>query len=88
MKINGEFVLREVVGETILVPVGETALKFNGMITMNEIGGLIWKAIQEDKAEEEILDQIMDEYEVSREEAKKDMEEFLKGLIEQGFISE
>ena len=33
MKIKGEFVLRELVGETILVPVGRTALQLNGMIT-------------------------------------------------------
>ena len=35
MKIKGEFIMRELVGEILLVPVGQTALQFNGMITLN-----------------------------------------------------
>ena len=29
MKIKGEFIMRELVGEILLVPVGQTALQFN-----------------------------------------------------------
>ena len=32
MKISKEFILREIAGEYILVPVGKTALTFNGLV--------------------------------------------------------
>lgn len=38
MKISKEFILREIAGEYILVPVGKTALTFNGLVTVNEVG--------------------------------------------------
>ena len=42
MKVSNEFILREVAGEYILVPVGAAAVKFNGLITLNEIGAFIF----------------------------------------------
>ena len=47
MKIKGEFVLRELVGETILVPVGRTALQLNGMITLNPVSAQIWRGLDQ-----------------------------------------
>ena len=36
MKFKKEFMIREIVGETILIPVGESNNHFNGIITINE----------------------------------------------------
>ena len=49
MKLKGEFVLREVAGEIIVIPVGKTALNFNGMICINAVSAEIWKGLQEEK---------------------------------------
>ena len=46
MKISKEFILREIAGEYILVPVGKTALTFNGLVTVNEVGALIWGMLE------------------------------------------
>ena len=48
MRINKEFVLREIAGDYILVPVGDTALEFNGLITLNEVGAFLWGKLQQD----------------------------------------
>ncbi len=80
MKINGEFIAREVVGEHILVPVGDTALRFNGVITMNEVGAVIWKGITEGEEEDGLLRRVLDEFDVSEETARKDLTEFLELL--------
>ena len=45
MKIKREFVLREIAGDILLVPVGKTALDLNGMLTLNEVGAEIWKML-------------------------------------------
>ena len=45
MKIKGEFVVRQVLDNTVALPVGETALKINGMILLNEVSLVIWNAL-------------------------------------------
>lgn len=82
MKINGELLVREVAGEIIAIPVGETALRFNGMICLNEVSATIWKGLQEEKSKEAILDSILQEFDVSEEEASTDLEDFLHQLRE------
>lgn len=77
MKIKGEFVLREIAGDTILVPVGQTALKMNGMITLDPVAALIWKALEENRSSEDIMRQILEHFDVAEETAKTDLDEFL-----------
>ena len=86
MKIKGEFILREIVGETILVPVGNTALEYNGMIIINDTGAFIWKALEEGLKKEEILTGLTDRYEVTMEEAAADLDEFLDMLEQAGIL--
>ena len=86
MKIKGEYVLREIAGDYILIPIGKTALEMNGMITMDEVGVTIWKGIQEEQDPEEILSTILNTYEVEEKEARKDMEEFFEKLLDAGLI--
>lgn len=86
MKLKGEFVLREIAGDVILVPVGQTALKMNGMITLDPVAALIWKALEQGSERDEILQQILDCFEVSKETASKDLDEFFVQLEQAGLI--
>lgn len=86
MKLKMEFILRDIVGETVLVPINESTSSFNGLITVNELGKFIWENIEEAKDEEELLKKILDEYEVDRDTAKKDLDEFLQVLKEADII--
>ena len=82
MKIKKEFILREIVGDIVLVPINKSTSKFDGLITMNEIGKFIWENIESAKDEEELLQRILDEYEVDKDVAKADLDEFLGKLKE------
>lgn len=82
MKIEKEFILREIAGDYVIVPTGQTALEFNGLITVNELGAFIWKQLQQDITEEELIQAILEEYEVDQETARHDVKEFLKKLTE------
>lgn len=88
MKLKNEMLLREVAGEIVAIPVGKTALNFNGMICLNEVGAEIWKGLQEEQSKEEILERILQEFEVSREEAAADLEEFLQQLRHNDLLEE
>lgn len=80
MKFKKEFMLREIVGETILIPVGESNNHFNGIITINELGKFIWENLESSKDENVLLNKILDEYDVDEKTAKSDLDEFLDKL--------
>ena len=79
--------MREIAGDTILIPVGETSLNLKGVITLNPVGVTIWKALENAKSREEILTDILEEFDVSEETARADLEEFLTVLAEKGLIT-
>lgn len=80
MNLKRKFLLREIVGENILVPVGEDSMSFNGLITINKSGKFIWENIEGVNSQEELLQLILDNYDIDRDTAKADMEEFLEIL--------
>ena len=88
MKINGEFILREVAGETMLIPVGKTALSMNGMILLNPSGTVIWKGLEAGGTKAEIVERILDRFEVERDEAEADFDEFCERGVRAGLLAE
>ncbi len=80
MKIKKELIKREIAGDTILVPVGKTVYDANGLFVLNELGGFLWERLPQAENAEQLCDAVLEEYEVSREEAARDIAEFLDQL--------
>ena len=66
------FIKRDVGTQSVIVAVGEASRRFHGMITVNGTGAFIWDLLPAVDTEEEIVDKILEDYEVSREEAEAD----------------
>ena len=58
MKVQKEFVLREIAGDYVIIPTGKTVLTFNGLITVNEVGADLWKMLQSDVSFDDLLEGI------------------------------
>jgi len=58
MKLKYEFVVRQIAGEHVLIPMGKSALAFSGMVTTNEVGAYICRRLAEPVSQEELLDGI------------------------------
>lgn len=86
MKAMNEMVLREIAGEHILIPVGKTALRVKGMISLSESGCLLWQKLQEDCTENDLVDAILAEYDVDRATAEQDVKAFLDRLDSLGIL--
>lgn len=80
MKISKEFALREIAGNVIVVPFGEKAVSFNAMITLNETGAFLWKQLEEEKTEQELLNVMLEEYNIDYKTANTDITKFLAKL--------
>lgn len=76
MKIKSGFVIREIAGQYMAVPVGERVNDLHGMIALNETGAFIWKLLEDEKTEEDLARALTEEYEVSYEEALEAVREF------------
>lgn len=82
MKINFEFVHREIAGDHVLVPIGKTSSVFNGLFPLTETGAFIWELLPEAESEEYIVNKLLEEYEIDRETVQNDVAEFLSKLRE------
>ena len=88
MKLEKEFVLREIAGDYVIIPVGKTVIEFNGLITVNEVGVSIWNMLQNEVTFDQIVQDILNEYEVEESVAREDIREFLDQLIDGGILTE
>ena len=78
MKISNEY---------IIVTVGQVALDFQGLITVNEIGVYIWELLQKKEITfDNLLAAILNEYDVSQTVAKQDLIDFLNQLIKRKIL--
>ena len=88
MKISDKFVLRQVAGEWIVLPVAEKTVNFNGMLTLNETGVMLWKLLQQGSTREMLAKALTDEYDVTFEEALADVDEYLSKLEGAGCLEQ
>lgn len=80
MKLKYDFVVRNIVDEYVLVPAGDAALAFGGMITTSEVGAFLIELLKNDVTREELASKLMEEYEVDADTAYADLDEFLGQL--------
>ena len=88
MRISDQFILRQIAGEYIIIPTGQTTLKFNGMITVNEQGAFLWEALKEEITEDALIDALLEEYDTDRQTAQADVAEFLEVLRQKRILNE
>lgn len=80
MKIKEGYLLREVAGQFLVVPAGSQAISFNGIITLNKTGKVIWEVLQSQTSKQAIIEALTHRFEVSIEQASQDVDAFLAVL--------
>ena len=82
MKIREGFILRDVAGQTFVVPTGKLSQEYQGMITLNETGKFIWQCLEKEMTNEQIVEEIMKTFEdAEREVVQKDVESFVNKMF-------
>lgn len=88
MKIKEGYVLREVAGSNIVVPLGNAEVSFKGIMTLNDVGTFIWKKLEAGATKEELLEAVLSEYDVSEEIASKDIDIYITKLRAENIIED
>lgn len=86
LKVEKQFILREIAGDYVIIPVGKSAQEFNGMITVNNSGALMWDMLVKGTTEEALLNMLLESYEVSEKTAKADIKKFLDELLKYDIV--
>ena len=88
MQIKSGFMLKEVAGSNIVVPVGENTVDFNAMITLNESGAFLWQQLEKECSMADLVKVMTSEYDVDAETAEKDINTFLNVIRNAGLLNE
>ena len=88
MKLKKDYVLRQAAGAWVVLPLGEEAVNFGGMLKLNDSGVMLWRALEQGGDKSALVQALTTEYNVSPEQAHADVEEFLATLSGHGCLSE
>ena len=80
MKVKSDFILSEVAGSYVVVPVNDLTMDFSGMINLNETGAFLFELLQKGAEKTELISRMLEEYEVTAEKAEADIDKFIQKL--------
>ena len=84
MKLKENFVLRRVLNNWVVLPLGDATVDFNGILNLNDSGALLWQQLEQGAGREELADALTAQYDVSRSQALADVDEFYAILVNAG----
>jgi len=83
---NHEVVARQIDGELIIVPIRRGVGELNSLYTLNPVGNVLWDFLAEGHTLAEMVLRVCDEFEVTAEQAQKDIRKFLDSLLEEHLV--
>ena len=86
MKVKDGFVLRNVVDEYIVMPTGDNIAKFDGAVVLNEVSAFVFEQMKNPVSREDLLEAVLNEFEVDEATAKADLDALIEKLTEMGLI--
>ena len=87
-KANPDFLLRNVAGEAVLVPVGEAGIFENSVISLNDTCRFLWRAFQEPRTVEDVIAEARKEYSDPDGELEQGVKDFVREYLRYGLLKE
>ncbi len=88
MKIKDGFVRKTIAGSEVVLAVGEAAEHFNGTITLNETGKLLWEALETGCDLDTLVQKLLAIYDIDEATARADVARFVTNLKKYSIIDE
>ena len=78
---NEDYVLRKILNEFMLIPIGRQMVISNKAITISESAAYLWNNMREGKTETELVELLCSEYEVDGETALIDIRALIEDMV-------
>ena len=88
MIIRPNYILRQVMDYYIVLGIGNEAYTPNEIMSLNETGAFLWEILKNGATSEELVSNLVREYEVDEPTAVKDVDAFLTQLRRKELIAE
>jgi len=79
-------VSRVIAGETLIVPVRKGLGDLASIYSLNEVGSVIWEALQQRRNRDEIVELVKQEFEDDGDQIQNDVETFLAEMQSAGLV--
>jgi len=80
MKIKEGYILKNIVDEWIVLPSGGKDASFEGAIVLNDVAAFIWRQLEKPISRDDILQAVVDEYDIGEQKAAQDLDNLLNKL--------
>ncbi len=77
---------RNIAGETLIVPIRNRVGDLSSIYTLNEVGARVWQLIDANQTINRIVETIAEEYDVTVDDAARDVTELLNNMEAAGLI--
>ena len=81
MKRKDNSILKKIGNKYMILPFSDHNISIDVILNTNEVGAFIYNALDNDITKEELLNMILEEYEVDELIAKRDLESFLQSIL-------
>ncbi len=82
----GPVVTREIAGETLLVPVQGNLAERQQVFALDPVAALIWSRLDTPCNESDLVNTVLDGFDVDQATASRDVHEFVEELREAGLV--
>lgn len=87
-QVSSAFILREIGGEAVLVPVGDVGELENSIISLNETYCFIWKQFQTPNSVKQVIQSAREQYEAPEGLIEKQIQESVQAFVERAVLEE
>ncbi len=88
MKLKNEFEIVHVADEHILIPIGKQKEDFKGVVVLNEAAAFLLEEMKQDITVDDMVQLLIDKYDVDTSKAKEDIERILESISELGLLAD
>lgn len=85
---NPDFLLREIGGEAVLVPVGEAGVFENSVISLNDTCRFLWQQFQTPRSVADVIAAAKEEYDDPDGVMEQGIHQFVKEYLQYGLLKE
>ncbi|MBQ1187256.1 MAG: PqqD family protein [Clostridia bacterium] len=86
MKLKGNFVIKKIAEETVAIRINKDIADLRGAISLKGSAETIFSALLEGLNKEDIINQLVENYHITKEEAANDTEAFLNVLYNNNLL--
>lgn len=86
MKRKADFIMENVGGEYLIVPLGAQVMDMNGIITLNATGSYLWELLAGERTAAELAAALADRFDTTAEQARTDVDAFLAQIGKLGML--